>query len=597
MEGSCTVPVAARLKVALVCCVALLCGACGGAGGSATDAGTGGGSGGGGASPPPISNQNPRRHDGFEGATVKSGFDLDIDVTFGGRAFHDPDGDTLTYRVWFLGSADPSSFNGMRVSGTHLVGVADNRNIYDIVVRVEDGRGGLADFRFWLTVNENRPPVLVRPNEDQVLALGATVDVDAAGGGAVFTDPDGDPLTYRIEFLPRTLGLRSEGSRISGTLDDYGAAFVRVFADDGFDGIATDEFAIAAPAVESRRPALPAIAYVYADEDLPLPFVARQSRQHFATLWDTTPSYNPTTNAGAALGRVLFYDRRLSIHNLGSCGTCHQQAHGFASPEPFSAGPQGELTRRNVMGLTDVRYNFDGMYFTDQRVFSLERLVPIPIEDRTELGNSMKLLVPKLQAVDFYPPLFEAAFGTPEVTEERIAHALAQFLRSLIAFNSKFDRAYHPMDEAGVPVPEEVLTSLELRGAEIFNGRGNCFRCHAQGAQTMDSPGDNGLDPAPANPSAPLVVFRTASLRNVAATAPYMRDGRFATLRDVIEHYSSGVIDKPTIDPRMRGLFMGNPVNLNLSEQDKDALEAFLNTLTDESFLTDPRFSDPFARN
>lgn len=592
MEGSGSV--AARFKLACLCVVAFLCGACSGGGGSGAGVDPGGG-GSGGPGPQSPANQFPKRHDGFDGVTAKSGFPIDVDVTFGGRAFHDPDGDPLTYRVWFLGAADPSSFHGMRVSGTHLVGVPDSGSLYEIVVRVDDGRGGLADFRFWLTVNANRPPVLIRPNEDHVLSLGATVDLDAAGGGAVFTDPDGDPLTYRIEFLPRALGLRSEGSRISGTLNEYGAAFVRISADDGFDGIAVDEFAIAAPAVETRRPKLPTIPYVYADEELPLPFVARQSRQHFATLWDTTPSYNPTTNAGAALGRVLFYDRRLSIHNLGSCGTCHRQEHGFSSPDRFTAGPQGELTRRNVMGLTDVRYNFDFMYFTDQRVFSLERLVPIPIEDRTELGNSMKLLVPKLQAVDFYPPLFEAAFGTPEVTEERIAYALAQFLRSLIAFDSKFDRAYHPMESTGVPAPAEVLTSLELRGAEIFHGRGNCFRCHAQGAQTMDFPGDNGLDPAPADPSAPLVVFRTASLRNVAATAPYMRDGRFATLRDVVAHYSSGVIDKPTVDPRMRGMFAGNPVNLNLSEQDKDALEAFLHTLTDESFLADPRFSDPFA--
>jgi cytochrome c peroxidase len=207
----------------------------------------------------------------------------------------------------------------------------------------------------------------------------------------------------------------------------------------------------------------------------------------------------------------------------------------------------------------------------------------------------MELLPAKLGNVDFYAPLFEAAFGTPEITEERIALALGQFLRSLISFDSRFDRAYHPMNEGQQPAPGSVLTAQELRGAEIFNGQGHCFFCHAQGAQTLDIPANNGLDLEPADPGSSGGQFRAASLRNVAVTAPYMHDGRFQTLREVINHYSEGAVDGPLADPRLRGMLLTNPVTLHLSESDKDALEAFLNTLTDTEFLSDPKFSDPFA--
>jgi cytochrome c peroxidase len=150
------------------------------------------------------------------------------------------------------------------------------------------------------------------------------------------------------------------------------------------------------------------------------------------------------------------------------------------------------------------------------------------------------------------------------------------------------------MNKGEQPTPEAVLTAQELRGAEIFNGSGNCWRCHAQGAQTLDIPANNGLDPVPADPGSGSGKFRAASLRNVAVTAPYMHDGRFQTLREVINHYSEGAVDVPLVDPRLRGMLMTNPVTLNLSDPDKDALEAFLNTLTDTTFLNDPKFSDPF---
>jgi cytochrome c peroxidase len=425
------------------------------------------------------------------------------------------------------------------------------------------------------------------------VTVGTTVDVDV--GDVMFSDADGDPMTYEISLTPLPRGLSVSGTRIRGALDSNGAVFVRVRASDGFGGTAEDAFAIVAPTLETRRPTLPAVSFVYEDAQLPLPFIARFSLENFASLWDTTrDSNNPPTNAGATLGRVLFYDKRLSITNMGSCGSCHHQEHGFAAPERFSAGPLGELSKRNVMGLTGVRFNLQNEYFGDRRVHRLEQLIREPIEAPAELGNSMPLLVEKLAATDFYPPLFADAFGSPEITADRITRALAQFLRSMIAFESRFDQAYHPMDVSEVPTPEAVLTPLELRGAEIFNSSGHCTFCHARGAQTMDAVTNNALDVVPADLGSGNGNFRTASLRNIAVTAPYMHDGRFATLREVIEHYSSGIVDTPNVDVVLRGLVTTNSPNLNLSEADKDALEAFLHTFTDPQFLTDPKFSDPF---
>ncbi|HEV7610001.1 MAG TPA: cytochrome c peroxidase [Steroidobacteraceae bacterium] len=531
-------------------------------------------------------------------ATIVEAHPVDFDLR---PFFVDPDGDAVTYRIVIKAAQPDGSWHGLRADGGRVVGVPNRDGISTIVaqtgvtVDLDDGRGGTFHTEFAITIGPNSAPAVVSPNTDRVLIAGATVDYEVTGSGAAFTDRDGDVLAYEISLTPQARGLRVEGTRVRGVLSSMGGVFVHVKASDGFGGSVEDVFAIAAPVPETRKPTLPAVSYVYDDAQLTLPAIVRSSREGFAPLWDTTVhSGNPTTNAGATLGRVLFYDKRLSISNLGSCGTCHHQEHGFAAPERFSAGPQGELTRRNVMGLTAVRYNLDNEYFSDRRVTALEQLVVLPIEEPAELGNAMPLLVAKLAATDFYPPLFEAAFGTREIDAEKIAKALSQFLRSMIAFNTRFDRAYQPLAEGVQPQPEAVLTPQELRGAEIFNGPGHCFFCHAQGAQTMDPETNNALDAQPLDPGSGNGNFRVASLRNVALTAPYMHDGRFATLREVIEHYSSGVLDTATTDLRLRGMLSTNSANLNLSEDDKDALEAFLNTFTDHQFLEDPKFSDPF---
>ena len=439
----------------------------------------------------------------------------------------------------------------------------------------------------------NRAPTVARPNGYQFVTVGTLLNHDVTQGGTTFADEDVSSLTYEVSFVSLTHGLAINGTRVTGEFQSFGLVQVKVTATDRQGESAEDTFAIVATAPEPGRLRLPATVFTYDDAKLDLPYWFRFSREQIIPFWDTTPVDNPTTDAGATLGRVLFYDKRLSITNTASCGSCHEQALGFASLEEFSEGFQGERTRRNVMGLTNVRYNLRNHYFSDFRVHTLEALVPTPIEDPAELGNSLPLLEAKLADTVFYPQLFQAAFGTPEINRDRIAKALAQFLRSLISYRSKFDQAYTELDPNYPPDPAATLTPEELRGAEIF-ALGRCGHCHTNTVHTNIDPANNGLDIDFLDPGAGLGTFRVASLRNVAVTGPYMHDGRFATLREVIEHYDSGVEDSPFLSAILRELQDEKPLRLNLSEEDKNALESFLHTLTDEQFLTDPRFSDPF---
>ena len=202
----------------------------------------------------------------------------------------------------------------------------------------------------------------------------------------------------------------------------------------------------------------------------------------------------------------------------------------------------------------------------------------------------------KLASTSFYADLFTEAFGDSTITDERIANAMAQFIRAMVSTESKFDQAF-VNDE----LDTSAFTEAELEGLQLFSGNAGtggrdlgCIRCH----ETIGFVGDNthniGLDPADTDDGAGNGEFKAQSLRNISVSAPYMHDGRFATLREVIDHYDSGVQDNPNLSNRLR---RGNNTvqRLNLSESEKNSLEAFLNTLTDEAFLNDERFSDPFT--
>lgn len=561
--------------------------ACGG-GGSGADGGPNGGP----PPPDPPANRAPVLASPSTEQIIVQNHPFEIDVIKGGTLFVDPDRDPLTYKIEILNGP-----YGMVVAGTRIIGPATEPGFVIIDIWASDGQNAAVRDGFQITILPNSAPSVVNPNPHRLVSAGQLIEHDATQGGSTFLDADGDALTYEVSIRGGSHALTAAGNHVNGTMPGVGLARVKITASDGFGGIGENEFSIAVPAAEPGRPSLPAISYLYADEDLALPFLFRDFAIPDNPITpDTMRAENRTTNAGATLGRVLFYDKRLSITNTHSCGSCHVQSRGFGSPDRFSLGALGLPLPRHAMALANARYNLTNEYFSDMRVRTLEKLALLPIEEPLELGNVLPLLEDKLRAVDFYPPLFETAFGTPEINSDRIALALAQFLRSMTSYQSRFDRAFHPMDP-GVPAdPSAVLTAQEMQGREVYIN-GTCFHCHTLDVHSNPFPANNGLDGSITDPGTArgLGEFRAASIRNIAVSAPYMHDGRLATLRDVIEHYDNGVQMNAGLHIFLISNQCCGPRQMNLSVADKDALEAFLNTFTDDVFLADPKFSDPFA--
>ena len=335
-------------------------------------------------------------------------------------------------------------------------------------------------------------------------------------------------------------------------------------------------------------PTLPEQRYRYSDSDVHLPPQFRLSPLGTVAFSDNTPADNRITNAGATLGRILFYDVRLSRNNRIACASCHRQAFGFGDTARFSRGHTGRLLARRTLPLANARFNARGRFFWDERAASLETQVLQPILDSAEMGLASEALERTLGATSFYPALFTAAFGSPDVTRERIAAALAQFVRSLVTARSRLDAVYAT---GGAPDPT-AITPLEREGLRLFTAVG-CANCHRTMAFFADKASNNGLDAAVTDTGAGAGRFKPASLRNVAVRPPYMHDGRFTTLRQVVEFYDHGVQNSSTLDPRLRTT-QGLPRQLNLSVHQVEALVAFLESLTDSTFLRDERLSDPF---
>jgi cytochrome c peroxidase len=327
-------------------------------------------------------------------------------------------------------------------------------------------------------------------------------------------------------------------------------------------------------------PVLPENLANYSNPALPAHF-----RNNNVNNIDTTPNNNPTTDAGATLGRVLFYDKNLSINNTISCASCHSQAQGFSDRARLSVGFNGGLTGRHSMGLSNARYYGPNRFFWDERANSLEDQALRPIQDPVEMGETLDNVVLKLEASDFYADLFDAAFGSPEIDSEGIANALAQFIRSMVSYRSKFD--------AGVASNFSNFTQQEEQGRRLFNSpRTNCRACHAGDLQVLDRARNTGLDATITDAGAGNGRFKSPSLRNISVRAPFMHDGRFNTLEQVVEFYNSGVQDNPGLDNRLSR--NGQPVRMNFTAQESAALVSFLDTLTDTALLTDAAFSDPF---
>lgn len=355
---------------------------------------------------------------------------------------------------------------------------------------------------------------------------------------------------------------------------------------------------------------LPETTFDYASLNLPSHFTTNLPGQPLPSSIngiDNTPSDNPITNDGATLGRVLFYDKSLSANGTIACASCHQQDKGFSDEATLSFGFDGGTTGRHSMTLINARFYQRGRFFWDERATTLEEQVLMPFQDPVEMGMTLEQVVSKVQEQTYYPELFENAFGSQEINEDNISKALAQFIRSIVSYSSKYDEGRALSVSPGGNF--QNFTAEENLGKNLFfqpipSGGGSCFACHTTEAFVSANPGpqNNGLDALSLGDLGaggvfpnPIFVgrFKTSTLRNIELTAPYMHDGRFATLEEVVEHYNSGIQPHPTLSPALTDN-NGNPVQLNFTDAEKSALVAFLKTLTDNSVSTEEKWSNPF---
>lgn len=304
-------------------------------------------------------------------------------------------------------------------------------------------------------------------------------------------------------------------------------------------------------------------------------------------------SANPLTRAGVELGRHLFYEKALSHNSQLSCSSCHMQEKSFTDGLRFSVGAHGLKTPRNAMALVNLPWIRD--FFWDGRARGLEAQAVFPLTNKEEMGQSLEESVMKLKQLKFYPSLFKSAFGSDSITGGRIVQALAQFERTLISANAPYDRYL---------LGRYVLTASEERGRELFFGMKGlgCGHCHAGPKLFAEVYHNNGLDvnledAGRANftgAAGDKGRFRVVTLRNIGFTAPYMHDGRFETLEEVLDHYSEHVQPSETLSPFLKNKSSEKP-GTPMNDQQKQDLLAFLATLNDTTFIKNPSFTNPFT--
>jgi len=316
------------------------------------------------------------------------------------------------------------------------------------------------------------------------------------------------------------------------------------------------------------------------------------------------PADNPLTNEGVALGRQLFYEKQLSRDGSMSCGSCHQQSKAFTDGRALAVGIDGKANPRGAMSLVNLAWSTQLTW--DGAFTALEKQAQQPIENPIELHQPLPVGVARLQADSRYPSLFQAAFGTRVITPELTLRALAQFERTFVSAGSRYDQyrvtrqGFTAEEVAGLQLYTTHIAPGVVRGAE-------CFHCHTQPLLSSNYEGrffNNGLDLTFADAGRGSVTgaaadrgkFIAPTLRNIELTAPYMHDGRFKTLEEVLDHYSDHVqMASPGLDPNLiQGL--NNPpfgTHMGLTATEKKQVIAFLKTLTDQQFVADKRFSDP----
>jgi cytochrome c peroxidase len=438
------------------------------------------------------------------------------------------------------------------------------------------------------------PPSVGTAIGDQAATVATPLSFDATLHGTAFFDTKQGGLSYTATFTPSSNGLAvNTAGVISGTPTGPAVTNVKLIATDTRGDTVSQSFSIVAFAAGLAAPTLPTPMYPYSDASAPLPAhykVDPLSITGPAIGFDNTPSDNQTTDAGATLGRVLFYDTRLSVNDRVSCASCHKQQFGFADTTRFSRGFAGALTKRHSMGLANARFYQLGSFFWDQRAPTLEDQTLQPIQDAGEMGSTLENVVTKLGVAGYYQPLFQAAFGSPEISSDRVSRAIAQFVRSMVSTQSRLDSVF---DASGTP-DFTKLTAREQLGHDVFLNKGGCAACHVSNAVVSDAPHSIGLDATITDEGAGGGRIKAPSLRNVAIRPPYMRDGRFQTLEEVVEFYDTGVENVPGLDSRLRT--SSGPKRLNLTQEERDALVAYMKTFTDNAFLSAPKFANPFAR-
>ncbi len=312
------------------------------------------------------------------------------------------------------------------------------------------------------------------------------------------------------------------------------------------------------------------------------------------------PADNPLTKEGVELGRMLFYDPILSADKTISCASCHRQEFGFSDPRTVSVGVKGALGTRNSMPLHNMMWN--KRFFWDGRVNSVHEQVLNPIQAHNEMSLNLFEAVNRLRSTPRYAEGFKKAFNA-EATPEILAKALEQFVVTLISFDAKIDKLHGRTDTLNV-ISASALRGLNLFMKPIEDGGADCFHCHSNipffgTISYYDVMKNNGLDLLPADKGFGNVTgnfedigkFKVPSLRNVELTAPYMHDGRFETLEEVLDFYSSNIkLDSPNLDINIKS--HNNQLNLT-STQKADIIE-FLKTLTDTTFTNNPAFKNPF---
>ena len=315
------------------------------------------------------------------------------------------------------------------------------------------------------------------------------------------------------------------------------------------------------------------------------------------------PIDNPTTEEGVALGRLLFFDVRLSGDNTQSCGSCHAPSKAFSDSTAYSTGIDGLEGGRNAMPLFNLGWMKDGLFW-DGRANGLEAQAFAPVTDPIEMHETWPSAISKISADAQYQAMFTQVFGEGEIDSIKVVKAIAQFERTLISGNSPFDKFLAANFATGSSGWSEADELLAYQGFALFmdENKGDCFHCHGDAFNPLwtdniyhnngldASFSDNGLGDVTGN-AIDNGKFKTPSLRNLAFTAPYMHDGRFATLNEVIQHYSFGLQNSPTIDPLMKNVDQGG-AQLDLAEM--NAIKMFLISLSDSAFAKNPAFTDPW---